>query len=329
MTDHPDSPASYSALLELMLELRMELAAVRAENVALRDEIRRLKGLPPRPPVKPSGMEQSSKQRSGSVKETKRRGSSRAIVTEERRLCFEAPPGSRFLGRTSFVVQDVTIGVQVIRYQRDRWRLPNGRIVVAPLPKGAEGHFGPQLRRLILSLYHQGQSTTERIVAFLRSLGVSISKRQVMRILADKVDAFVAEAKQVLQAGLASAGWISVDDTGARHGAANGVCTQIGNDRFAVFTTTSKSRLNFLQLLHGGSARWVLDATSRAYMLERGLTVGTTDILHGGAPVGFDDAASFDAYLRSHGLEPKDALSIPSALPVRGLCGPAWPKRRP
>jgi hypothetical protein len=64
MTDHPDSPASYSALLELMLQLRMELAAVRAENVALRDEIRRLKGLPPRPPVKPSGMEQSSKQRS-------------------------------------------------------------------------------------------------------------------------------------------------------------------------------------------------------------------------------------------------------------------------
>src|SRR6187397_1743990 len=145
MTDHPDSPASYSALLELMLQLRMELAAVRAENVALRDEIRRLKGLPPRPPVKPSGMEQSSKQRSGPVKETKRRGSSRAIVTEERRLCFEAPPGSRFLGRTSFVVQDVTIGVQVIRYQRDRWRLPDGRIVVAPLPKGAEGPLRPAI----------------------------------------------------------------------------------------------------------------------------------------------------------------------------------------
>ena len=136
--------------------------------------------------------------------------------------------------------------------------------MVAPLPKGGEGHFGPQLGRLVLSLYHQGQSTTERIVALLRSLGVSISKRQVMRILADKVDAFVAEAKQVLQAGLASAAWISVDDTGARHGAANGVCTQIGNDRFAVFTTTtSKSRLNFLQLLHGGSARWLLDAASR------------------------------------------------------------------
>lgn len=319
MTDPVDLPPTYSALLDMLVQLQMDLAAVRAENVALRDEIRRLKGLPPRPPMKPSGMEPSSQPRPPSGKGAKRRGSSRAIITEERRLCFEVPPGSRFLGRTSFVVQDVTIGVQVIRYERDRWRLPDGRIVVAPLPAGVEGHFGPQLRRLVLSLYHQGQSTAERIVALLHGFGVSISKRQVVRILTDKVDAFVTETKQVLQAGLASSAWISVDDTGTRHGAANGVCTQIGNDQFAVFTTTkSKSRLNFLQLLHGGSARWVLDTASRAYMLERGLAVGTTDALHAEAPSGFDDAASFEAYLRVQGLEPTDAPLDPFRIASEG-----------
>ncbi|RWI47989.1 MAG: hypothetical protein EOR16_33915 [Mesorhizobium sp.] len=120
----------------------------------------------------------------------------------------------------------------------------------------------------MLSLYNQGQSTVERIVALLRDFGVSISKRQVVRILTSKIDAFIAEAKQVLTAGLASAGWVSVDDTGARHGAVNGVCTQIGNDRFAVFTITKlKSRLNLLRLLHSGSARWILNAASRAYLL--------------------------------------------------------------
>jgi Transposase IS66 family len=308
MTDHRDhgSP-DYAALLEIVLQLRADYAAVCAENVALRDEIRRLKGLPPRPPMKPSGMEASSKPPSPPGKGSKRRGSSRAIVTEEHRLCFEAPAGSRFLGRTSFVVQDLTIGVRVIRYERDRWRLPDGRIMVAPLPDGIDGHFGPELRRLVLSLYHQGQSTVERIVAMLRDVGVSISKRQVVRILTSKVARFVTETRQVLQAGLACAGWISVDDTGARHKGVNGVCTQIGNDRFAVFTTTkSKSRLNFLQLLHGGTARWVLNAASRDYMLERGLAVGLTDILHAGALSGFDDGASLEAYLRSHGLEPKD-----------------------
>jgi hypothetical protein len=321
MAEPPDSRTLTDVdLLDIILQLRTDLAGLRAENLALKDEIRRLKGLPPRPTVKPSGMEQSSKRSSPPATGPKRRGSSRAIVTEERRLCYEPPSGSRFLGRTSFVVQDLTIGVRVIRYHRDRWRLPDGRIVVAPLPEGVEGHFGSELRRLVLSLYHQGQSTVERIVALLRDVGVSISKRQVVRILTSKIAAFVTEAKQVLTAGLASAGWVSVDDTAARHRAVNGVCTQIGNDRFASFTTTtSKSRLNFLRLLHGGSARWVLNAASRAYMVERGLPVITTDRLHAGLePAVFEDEASWTAYLLAHGLEPKGGSLDPFRIANEG-----------
>ena len=43
--------------------LTSENAALKAENISLKDEIARLKGLPPRPKfkVKPSGMEQASK----------------------------------------------------------------------------------------------------------------------------------------------------------------------------------------------------------------------------------------------------------------------------
>jgi hypothetical protein len=33
------------------------MVALRAENQALRDEVARLKGLPPRPPLRPSGIE--------------------------------------------------------------------------------------------------------------------------------------------------------------------------------------------------------------------------------------------------------------------------------
>jgi hypothetical protein len=91
-----------------------------------------------------------------------------------------------------------------------------------------------------------------------------------VRILTGKIDAFVAEAKQVLTAGLASAGWVSVDDTGARHGDRWRMHTNRQCRFAAQFTTTkSKSRLNFLRLLYGGSARWVLNAASRAYIAAR------------------------------------------------------------
>jgi hypothetical protein len=98
--------------------------------------------------------------------------------------------------------------------------------------------------------YHQGQSTLPRLAALLRSLGVAISKRQLQRLLTDKQDDFVSEARDVLRAGLETSPYVSVDDTGARHAGKNGFCTQIGNDWFTWFgTRSSKSRLNFLDLL--------------------------------------------------------------------------------
>ncbi len=64
-----------------------------------------------------------------------------------------------------------------------------------------------------------------------------------MRLLIDGQDAFLAESREVLRAGLQTAAWITVDVTGARHAGQNGFCTQIGNDSFTWFgTRASKSR---------------------------------------------------------------------------------------
>ena len=41
-------------------KLKAALAAAKLEIQSLKDEIRRLKGLPPRPPMKPSGMEKAT-----------------------------------------------------------------------------------------------------------------------------------------------------------------------------------------------------------------------------------------------------------------------------
>ncbi len=46
-------------------------------------------------------------------------------------------------------------------------------MIVAPLPGGIRGHFGPELRRFVLMQHHQGQVTVERLVTLLQAVGVS------------------------------------------------------------------------------------------------------------------------------------------------------------
>ena len=201
------------------------------------------------------------------------------------------------------MVQDLRLEGRVIRYRRERWLTPAGKLLVAPLPAGLRGHFGPELVRFILMQHHQGQVTTDRIVHFLKSLGLSISKRQVLRLLSDDVGVFCDEADAVLRAGLKTAPWITVDDTGARHRNRNGVTTQIGNDRFTFFKTTfSKSRKNFLQLLRAGYQDYVINAEALAYMRERYLGDAVIELLDGNAGKVFADETAWSGHLDRLGI---------------------------
>jgi hypothetical protein len=296
------SPAE---LRRLVGELVAEVARLAEENAALRDEVARLKGLKGRPKIKPSGMERAPPPRGERPKrKTKGRAkSAKRVVAEERVLAIDAPPGSRFKGYEDFVVQDLRLEARVIRYRRQRWLTPDGRTLVAPLPAGVTAHFGPELHRFVLLQHHQGQVTTERITAFLNSLGVAISKRQVVRLLTTKSTALVDEAKAVLRAGLDTAAWISVDDTGARHRARNGVTTQIGDDRFAFFATSfSKSRRNFLEILRAGHDDYVLNGAAFVYMRQHDLAGPVIDQLVAHPIERFPDQAAWLAHLDGLGI---------------------------
>jgi hypothetical protein len=73
----------------------------------------------------------------------------------------------------------------------------------------------------------------------------------------------------VLITGLEVSRSITVDDSGARHKGRNGYVTQIGNAWFA--STASKSRINFLELLHAGNLCYNLNDHTLDYLIEQGL----------------------------------------------------------
>jgi hypothetical protein len=82
---------------------QVTITTLRVENQALRDEVARLKGLPPRPPSRPSGMEQVTQPGVADADEKcpkRPRGAKRdaQAVTAERVLKAAVPTGSRFKG---------------------------------------------------------------------------------------------------------------------------------------------------------------------------------------------------------------------------------------
>src|SRR5829696_989969 len=294
---------SPTELKALVLELLGKVAALEQTVAALRTEIARLKGLKGRPVLKPSGMETASEPKPPSPPKRRRGPVTPRVAVEDQVIEATVPPGSRFKGYADFLVQDLVLRARCIRYRRERWLTPDGQLIVAPLPGGVDGHFGPELRRFVLAQYHHGQVTVPRLVAQLRAIGLAISPRQVMRLLIDGQERFFDEARDVLRAGLAQAAWITVDDTGARHKAANGTCTQIGNDHFAWFgTTASKSRLNFLELLRAGHPDYVINAEALAYMRERGLAGLIIQQLATQPERSFPDRAAWHAHLERLGI---------------------------
>jgi hypothetical protein len=295
-------------LEETVDRLTAENAELRAENQDLKDEIARLKGHPPRPKfkTKPSGMEKATsrskrakagKERRGSVKE-------KLAVTSEVKLKVEAPAGSRFKGYEDVFVQGLQIRVAVVRYRRERWETKDGERIIAPLPQGILGGFGPELRRFIAAGHFQGQVTSERLTALLGGMGLQISKRQVVRLLSKGLEDLIAEDRAVLRTGLETARWVSVDDTSARHNGRDGVVTQLGDQRFTIFRTGfSKSRRAFLGLLQAGRSEHIVNDAALAKMRAMNMAATQIEQLARHPDKRFATTSAWEAHLKSLGFD--------------------------
>lgn len=200
------------------------------ENGRLRDEIARLKGLPPRPPFKPSRMEDgtdsertpSDKRSARGFKRPRNGGRKGSLRTADLTIHEEKvlkpgplPEGCRFKGRKRFVVQDLRLEAHVTRYHRECYRAPDGTLVTAPLPAGIVGHFGTNLVRFVLQQYYECNVTEPKLLAQLHAFGIKMSLAALSNLLTEGKAAFHAEKQEILAAGLSCATALTVDDTGA------------------------------------------------------------------------------------------------------------------
>src|SRR5580700_3406712 len=249
------------ALLAVICAQQDRVAKLEETLQVLRDEIAILKGQEPRPNIAPSRLEQppspppadgEMKKRPGSDKKPK---NAQLTITQERQIPFPDPPcGSVSKCYEEYIVQELVMYAEVTRYLRERIVTPDGQSLLAPLPADVlpGQHFGPVLISYVLYQYHHNHVTQPLLQDELAQRGIVISKGQINNILTEGKQIFHEEKAELLTAGLATAKYIQADDTGARHAGKNGYCTQIGNEFFAYFESTdSKSRLNFLQVLHG------------------------------------------------------------------------------
>jgi len=286
----------------------------RAEIRAMRDEINRLKGLPPRPTIRPSTLnaphpdpkhkERRRGKRPGSAKRQK---TGELIIHETIPVPLEGlPEGTRQNGYEDFVVQDLKIEAHNVCYQRLRYLLPDGASQTAPLPTHVQGHFGPGLRSYVLYQHHQNGVTQPLIHEELLDLGIDISTGQIDRLLTEDHDQFHAEKDALLPAAREVSNYFQADDTSARHLGKNAYTTVIANPLFASFTTTtSKSRVNFLKLLRAPHEEYVWNEDALLYAKSQGLSLELRARLAGAVAQGiriFSSDKAWDRQLTAWGV---------------------------
>lgn len=312
----PKSKKQINKLQAFSEELLEENNQFREENAHLKDEVAILKGEKKRPVFKPSRMHeeagkapaqepqagQGKSKRAGSAKRSKTRQLQAAelIIAPTEPI----PPGSRSKGYRDFTVQDIVITPKNTRYRLAHWQTPDGRHLIGELPKALQGrHFGPDLVAYVLYQHHHCHVTQPLLHEQLREWGVDISSGQINALLQDRKAPFHAEKDALLAAGLALSAYVTVDDSGARHQGKNGYVTHIGNQYFASFhSSTSKSRVNFLELLRAGQTDYRINTSALAYMKEQGLSHVFLDALRSNVTADFADKAAWESHLDKRGM---------------------------
>lgn len=93
----------------------------------LKDDIKVLKGEKKRPKFKPSKLDESTHEETEGAADS-------AQDDHKKKKPANIPEGSRFKGYQDFIVQELVIHNENIRYRLERWLTPDGKLLTGRLP---------------------------------------------------------------------------------------------------------------------------------------------------------------------------------------------------
>jgi hypothetical protein len=300
-----------------LIEALAERVQKQEEEIALlEDEVRVLKGEKKRPRFKPSKMDEETDKRQPEAdrsEEAQRRpGSDKRSKTAELVIHDEQiiqprgciPKGSRFKGYRDVVIQDWVIKANNTRYRLARWLTPKGEFLTGRLPAFLADHrYGATLRSYLLYPHPHCQVTQPLLHEQLREWGIDISTGAIDALLSADPSAFHEEKDARLKSALATAAYVTVDDSGARHQGQNGYVTQMGNPHFAWFkSTASKSRINFLELLCAGDTGYRITNPALTYLCPQGLPHTPVQALASSPRQVVEDTRAWEKHLSRLGI---------------------------
>lgn len=304
-------------LMEKLDVLSNENAMLKEENQRLKDEIAILKKQKPRPKIPPNRLEgpgNPDKRQNGAGRGKHSRKSKTVQLMIHQTVTIKPeflPEGAIFKGFLKYTVQDMQIESNNTVYCLERWQLPDGTYKTGKLPKEVQGHYGVEVRAWALKLHYECRVPEPLLLQLLRSIGVLMSAGQLSRILIEDKDSFHQEKDEILAAGIEATGQIQVDDIGARDQGKNAYTTVIGNALFAFFSTShSKSRVNFLQVLHGGKPQYLLNEDAWGYIFEQNPSSCLRHRLESAASTPVMRQKAWEEFLKQKGIESEGLVRL-------------------
>lgn len=275
-----------ASLLNLVEALIDDNDQLRAENQSLRDENNRLKGEQGKPtirkqtqPNKDISSEKERKRKNNKNRKNKKRGKKNKISIDRVEVCpvdkKQLPADAVFKGYQSVIVQDIVIKTDNVEFKKEVYYSPSlKKTFLAVLPKGYVGEFGPTLRALIISFYHDLKVTESNIHKLFTNHGIHISTGSVSNFLINGHEPFHEEKQSIVTAGLNSTDYQQMDDTSARVSGKNHYVHVLCNEFYsAYFTHRHKDRLTIIDILTQNNLQFTFNDKAFALMKEMHLSL--------------------------------------------------------